>query len=122
MSDKDICITLDHNHSPEPLSDDLRAAYSELNLVSGHDIVICDETNYSKAARNSLKDDIWKVIFYPVLTDPQICKERAVNTGQPDLIPVIDEMWARYEPLDDSDEVWSGAKEVYEVSLLEKQL
>jgi predicted kinase len=72
---------------------------------AGHETVICDETNYSRAARNALRDERWRTVFYPVLTDPETCKERAVNTNQADLIPVIDEMFARYEPLGEDEEV-----------------
>ena len=72
-------------------------------FLAGHEVVICDETNYSKAARNALMDSEWKTRFYPVLTSPEVCKERAVLTGQPDLIPIIEEMWGRYEPLDQAE-------------------
>lgn len=77
-------------------------------FLAGHNIVICDETNYSKAARNSLKAEGWDIRWYPVMTSPEVCKERAVATGQPDLIPVIDEMFARYEPLEEDDLVFRG--------------
>lgn len=72
-------------------------------FLSGHEVVICDETNYSKAARESLKSPDWDVEFYVVPTDPLTCMERAQATGQPDLIPVIKSMYERYEPLE-SDE------------------
>lgn len=68
-------------------------------FLSGHPVVIYDETNYSKAARNALKDPLWDVVFYEIKTSPEVCKERAVLTNQSDLIPVIDGMVARYEPL-----------------------
>lgn len=77
-------------------------------FMSGHEIVICDETNYSKAARNSLKDPAWEVVWYPVLTDKEVCKERAIATEQPDLIPVIEEMANRYQPLEPEDRVYRG--------------
>ncbi len=75
---------------------------------AGHEVVICDETNYSRAARTSLTDPAgrWQVKYYPVLTSPDVCKERAVATGQSDLIPVIDEMFARYEALGPTEEVY----------------
>lgn len=72
-------------------------------FLAGHEVVICDETNYSKAAREALKSDLWDVEFLVVNTSPEVCKARAVATGQSDLIPVIDEMWARYEPLDEHE-------------------
>lgn len=77
-------------------------------FIAGHNIVICDETNYSKAARNSLKDPLWTTLWYPVLTDKEVCKERAIATDQPDLIPIIEEMAARYEPLEATDKKYYG--------------
>lgn len=68
-------------------------------FLSGHEVVICDETNYSRAARNAIKDDYWETRFYPVETSPEVCIERAYLTNQPDLEPVIREMARRYEPL-----------------------
>jgi tRNA uridine 5-carbamoylmethylation protein Kti12 len=68
-------------------------------FLSGHEVVICDETNYSRAARNALQSPEWETRFYEVHTSPEVCKERADLTGQSDLKSVIDEMYARYEPL-----------------------
>src|SRR5213083_2622687 len=45
-------------------------------FLSGHQVVICDETNFSKAARAALLDSRWETIFYEVDTHPDICKER----------------------------------------------
>ena len=72
----------------------------------GHEVVICDETNYSKAAREALKSDKWETRFFPVLTNPDICKDRAVDTGQSDLIKIISEMELRYEPLGPEDLIY----------------
>lgn len=68
-------------------------------FLAGHDTVIADETNYSAAAREALRSTDWRVVFYEVPTPPHICKQRAIDTGQEDLLPVIDNMWARHEPL-----------------------
>lgn len=79
----------------------------EALFLAGHDIVIADETNYSRAARESLKGN-WKIKFYPVMTPPDVCKERAIATNQSDLIPVIDEMANRLEPLERDEEIYEG--------------
>lgn len=76
--------------------------------MAGHDTVICDETNFSAEARNSLKSSAWDIKWYPVPTCPEVCKERAIATGQPDLIPVIEEMVARYVPLEPTDPIYTG--------------
>lgn len=86
----------------------------EALFEAGHEVVICDETNYSRAARASLVDPLarWDVRFYPVLTAPNVCKERAVHTGQADLIPVIDEMFNRYEPLGEDEKVYVSGETI----------
>ena len=68
-------------------------------FLAGHGTVIADETNWSKEARNFIKDGPWETRFYEVSTSPEICKARALATGQPDLLSVIDEMHARRDPL-----------------------
>jgi tRNA uridine 5-carbamoylmethylation protein Kti12 len=74
-------------------------------FLAGHDMVICDETNYSRAARDYIKSPDWETKFMVVNTSPEVCKERAIATGQPDLISVIDDMYKRYEPLGDDEQV-----------------
>lgn len=72
-------------------------------FLAGHEVVIYDETNYSRAARDRHKSDDWNTVFYEVPTTPEICQERALATGQPDLVPVIAEMWERKEALGDDE-------------------
>jgi tRNA uridine 5-carbamoylmethylation protein Kti12 len=87
----------------EPLIKTLDIYMIRALFEAGHETVICDETNYSQAARNHLKDSKWETVFYEVKTSPETCKYRAINTNQLDLISVIDEMFTRYEPLGDDD-------------------
>lgn len=77
-------------------------------FLAGHEVVICDETNYSKAARNSLKSPDWDIKWYPVMTGVEECKRRALATNQEDLLPIIQGMWERYEPLEATDRKYSG--------------
>jgi tRNA uridine 5-carbamoylmethylation protein Kti12 len=74
----------------------------------GHKVVICDETNFSRFARDSIKSPDWDTKFYEVKTMALICKERAHDTGQSDLVKVIDEMVARYEPLEADELKYEG--------------
>lgn len=67
-------------------------------FLAGHETVICDETNFSSAARESLRSEDWDTVWYPVLTPLRECQRRAVMTNQSDLVPVIQEMWNRWEP------------------------
>lgn len=76
--------------------------------LAGHDAIIVDETNYSRAARNSIRALGYETYFYHVNTSPEVCKERAIATDQADLIPIIDSMFARYEPLGEDEKVFMG--------------
>ena len=92
----------------EPLIKSLDLYMIRALFLAGHDIVICDETNYSEAARKHLKDSSWTTVFYPVYTTKEVCQERAVDTNQADLVPVIEEMNARYEPLNPDEYIFEN--------------
>lgn len=77
-------------------------------FLAGHTTVICDETNFSRAARDAVTSKDWNTEFYYVGTTRAVCKERAVATGQPDLVQVIEDMANRWEPFS-GDEVWIDA-------------
>ena len=78
-------------------------------FLSGHEVVIVDETNYSRAARDTLKSPSWNTVFYEIFTDPDTCKQRAIETLQTDLVSVIDSMYARYEPLGEDEVRYVGS-------------
>lgn len=60
-------------------------------LLLTHNVLI-DETNTNeKSILKWLEEDIDAVPVF-VNTAAEICKERALRTGQPDLVPVIDRM------------------------------
>jgi tRNA uridine 5-carbamoylmethylation protein Kti12 len=107
----DIRLAL-HNQRYQSKAEPFVKAISDVMIrslfLSGHDTVICDETNYSRAARDYHKSPDWKTVFYEIGTSPEVCKERAIATGQPDLIPVIDAMYARREPLGEDEERYAG--------------
>jgi tRNA uridine 5-carbamoylmethylation protein Kti12 len=84
----------------EPLIKTLDVYMIRALFLAGHNLVIVDETNFSEAAREHLKDPSWDTLFYPVMTDVEICLERAKLTNQEDLIPIINQMNARWEPID----------------------
>ncbi len=78
-------------------------------FLAGHEIVICDETNYSLAARDHMRDDSWDTVWYPVPTDASTCIARAYATQQDDLVPVIVEMASRWEEFESGDEMLTDA-------------
>lgn len=75
-------------------------------FLAGHPVVIADETNYSQAARDHMRDPSWETVFYHVGTGASTCCLRAEQTNQRDLIPVITEMANRWEPFKSSDDVF----------------
>lgn len=103
----DIRLAL-HGQRYQSLAEPFIKAISDVMIrslfLSGHDTVICDETNFSRAARNYHKAPSHRTVFYHVDTGVDVCCERAVSTGQEDLIPVITEMQQRWEPLGDDEE------------------
>jgi predicted kinase len=96
-----------HGHAylakAEPFVKAISNVMIESLFLYGYPKVICDETCYSQAARDALKSPRWDTYFYEVPTSPDVCKERAIATDQAYLLPVIDEMWSRREPLADGD-------------------
>lgn len=96
-----------HGQRYHPLAESFVFAIRECMVrslfLAGHDIVIYDETNFSRATRDRMKSKNWESVYLVVDTPAEICKERAIATGQPDLLPVIDAMAARYEPLDEDE-------------------
>lgn len=72
-------------------------------FLSGHPIVIADETHYSRAARDFMADGPWETRFYLISTPKEVCIQRAYDTGHTWLPPVIEEMAARWEPLGEDE-------------------
>lgn len=94
-----------HNYlgKAEPFVKAIGMVMVEALFLYGYPIVIYDETCFSRAAREALKSARWETYFYEVPTPPHICKERAIATDQAYLLPVIDEMWGRREPLGEDE-------------------
>ena len=96
-----------HGRTYESLAEPFVKAISKVMVtalfLSGHEIVIADETHYSRAARDFMSDGPWTTRFYQVYTSPEVCHQRALDTNQPWLHAVIDEMVSRYEPLGEDE-------------------
>lgn len=88
----------------EPFVFAIRQVMVRALFLAGHDIVLYDETNFSRATRDRMRSKEWRTVFLEVNTDADECKRRALATGQPDLLPVIDGMVARHEPLGEDEE------------------
>jgi predicted kinase len=83
----------------EPMVKAIRVIMVRALFEAGHNVVIYDETNFSRSVRDSIKSDKWDTLWVNVPTDAEECKRRAIATEQPDLLPVIDAMALRHEPL-----------------------
>lgn len=102
----DIRLAL-HGKVYESLAEPMVRAISKIMIhslfLSGHEWVIADETHYSRAARDFVRDGPWETYFYEVNTPRDVCLQRALDTGHTWLLPVIDDMVKRHEPLGDDE-------------------
>lgn len=60
-------------------------------LLMDYDVLV-DDTHTTKESVKRILEVDPDAVAVPIKTDANICKERAVKTGQKDLIPVIDRM------------------------------
>lgn len=102
-----------HGQRYEPAAEPLVKAFDLYMIralfLAGHEVVICDETNYSRAARDHMRDPSWETVFLHLWTPSDLCIERAIQTDQADLIPVIAQMEARWEDFLPTDEMFVDA-------------
>src|SRR3990167_4145964 len=82
-----------HGKTYESLAEPFVKAISKVMVtalfLSGHSVIIADETHYSRQARDFMSDGPWTTKFYQVTTPPEVCHERATATNQPWLHAVI---------------------------------
>ena len=70
---------------------------------AGHDKVVLDATNLTRWQRDQWQSKDWETIIHPIHTPPDVCKQRAIDTCQPDLVEVIDMMLEKFEPLEEDE-------------------
>ena len=68
---------------------------------AGHETVVLDATNYSRAQRDQWRNVNWKTEFWHVPTSKEICLQRAIDNGQDELLEIIEMMDTRFEPLEE---------------------
>lgn len=73
---------------------------------AGHDTVILDATNITKARRDEWISKSWVREFHFVPTISQICMDRAIEEGSEYLIPIIIKMSEQFEPVGDEYMEW----------------
>lgn len=87
-----------YNRHIEPVTFMVKDYMIESLLSRGHDVLV-DGTHTTKMSiRRNYEIDIdaqWTLINTPVA----VCKQRAIDTGQPDLVPVLDRTGAQLKAL-----------------------
>ena len=73
-------------------------------FLAGHEEVILDATNITKARRDDWKGP-WKRLYQVIDTMEDVCISRAEREGDKEIIPIIRAMAKKYEPV--------GRDEVY---------
>ena len=80
-------------------------------FIAGHKTVILDSTNLTKSQRKVWLDESKNgnygdstVCFVTFDTDPDTCKQRAIESDMEDLLPIIDIMYENFEELDRLEE------------------
>jgi predicted kinase len=70
---------------------------------AGHDEVILDATNTTRARRDEWEDRRWRRVYMPFDTPKEVCLARALAAEKPDLLPVIERMAAALEPVQEEE-------------------
>jgi predicted kinase len=61
-------------------------------FIAGHNHVILDECNVSEKRRVEWMKGPWRIMYKVFDVPADVCKQRAIETEQEDLIPIIDRM------------------------------
>lgn len=75
-------------------------------FLAGHKIVILDACNTTRKRRNEWCSKEWDVFFKVVDTSVEICKMRATQEKDDEILPVIERMADQYESLEDDEQHW----------------
>ena len=85
-------------------------------FLAGHSTVVLDATSIERRHRDErrcrTRDDTqpsWKTEFIVFDASAEVCKQRALATGMPDLVDVIEMMAARFDPLGLGETVYGMA-------------
>ena len=71
---------------------------------AGHTTIILDSTNVDKKLRDEWLAYCDEIEYIYVNTMISVCKQRAIDTGQSDLVDIIDRMLEKLElPLDENE-------------------
>lgn len=68
-------------------------------FLAGHDMVTLDATNTTRKRRDEWKSSEWARTFDVVSASAEVCRERAMEANDTEILPVIDRMAAAWEPI-----------------------
>lgn len=66
-------------------------------FLTGYDDVTLDATNHTKQRRQIWESPDWLVKYHVINTPPEICIQRAKDTSQEYLLPIIERMMTQFE-------------------------
>lgn len=86
----------------EPLIWSMARIFVRSLFYAGHNYVVLDATNTTRARRDDWKSSEWTTCFMEIKADLDLCLERAKESGQ-GLCDAIVSMHNKYEPLGDDE-------------------
>ena len=75
-------------------------------FLAGHQTVILDATNVSRKRRDRWRSKEWETAFKLIDASPALCRRRAEEMGDTEILPVIDRMAGEWEPLGAGERLW----------------
>ena len=72
-------------------------------FLTGYTTVILDSTSGYRERREEWISTDWNRVFYVVDTPVDVCQQRAIDSGQPNLVDVITKMDDNWEPVTDGE-------------------
>jgi predicted kinase len=70
---------------------------------AGHDHVTLDACNHTEERRRIWHSEKWAIKYHLLQTSKEVCVQRAVESDQKYLIPVIERMYSTWKPLEGED-------------------
>ena len=88
----------------EPLIWGIASIMVQSLFAAGHCDVILDATNCTKKRRQIWESKSWTVQYHLIDTSEEVCIERAIDSKQKYLIPIIKRMASSFEPIGNSED------------------
>lgn len=92
-----------YNSAAEPFVWAIAKTMVKSLFLSGHNKVILNSTGNTKERRDDWKSDEWALTYKVFNTSKEVCIQRAKDTGQDYLIPVIEKMAEEHQPLTEEE-------------------